>query len=383
MSLFNLGTRKNSSIENAKEGVEYVMYKDGNGFEVKILNLDHEMYAPKEGIVELEPLKVPKNASGAVRHLSDVSWEVVRDRSSGFLIGIPLTINPETKKIIWQGLNLKGKETLDLSIPDQRAKWICIKFSHFYNKSPNFQSSVKMAYKAVDKEAEAESYEIVRRKRRKAVDIADALVGEELNDVALMLGYDPLVMTKSQLYMEVNKYVENPNKLEGGKTGAEIFMEIYTSETRAELAILKRGLATGILNETHDTGITYRGISLGFTQSEALTYLRSNPSTKNSIDIQSKQSQEGTNVSMGKTVKVDPREELIKKQAAELAELKARAAKLENPESEGEDTELEELIKEGHNLQIKGIHRVGANRPIEERKSLIRQKIDAVKTSVE
>jgi len=166
MQTFNLGTRKNSGSETAKEGVEYIVYKVGKGNPIKLLNLDHPMYAPNEGFVVLEPTKFTKTLNGNYRHISDVSFKQIRDRSSGFIVGIPISVDPESNRIMYESINLKGVETLDLSIPDQRAKWICIKYSPFFIDSPNFQRGSKNAYKAIDREKEAQVYAKDRRTRR-------------------------------------------------------------------------------------------------------------------------------------------------------------------------------------------------------------------------
>lgn len=382
--LFEKGTRKNTGAEAAKEGVEYVILKDGNGTENKLLNLDHIMYAPKEGIVELEPTKVSKYIGGADRNMADVTLKVIRDKNTGYLIGIPLTVDPKTKNIIWERINLKGREVFDLSIPDQRMKWICIKNSYFYINSPNLHKGCRLVYRANDKEESNKIYELTRRIRRKATDIADTLEGEELEEMAMMIGLDPNLMSKASLFTEVSKFVENPNRMEGGKTGAEIFMELYDSPTRIELSILKRGLATGILESTYDKGIIYRGTTLGFNESEVIKYLHDHPNTKTSIDLQSKSSQEGTQQSMRKAPEqmseADAKIARLEKQLAEKdnelkKEREIKLDALSDADIEEINPEYAGLLEEAKRLGIRGAHLLARKGTIEDKIVAVQEKI--------
>jgi len=236
------------------------------------------------------------------------------------------------------------------------------------------------------------------------MEIADALHGEELEEVGMMLGHDPKTMSHEMLIMEINKSIENPNKVDGKKTGADIFMDIIESETRVELSILKRGFNTGILEETHDKGICFNGVTLGYNEAECLNFLRTNSAVKTSIDLRSRKSQEGTNQAMARReVVVDVKDAEIQNSKRKIAELEERLRQanavaanktasedLSELEADGvnvidssTDEELEALIKEGNSLVIKGIHLLGKNKPLEERKRLVKEKIDSVKDSVQ
>lgn len=366
--LFKKSILKNASAENAKEGTEYVIFKDGNMTEHKLLNLDHEMYAPFTGIIELEPTKVSKYMNGSDRNMADVSFKSIRDRNTGFIIGIPLGVDPETKRIMWERINLRGRETFDLSIPDQRARWVCIKNSHFYINSPNFQSGSKLAYKANDREEDNRTYELTRRVRRKASDIVDTLHGEELEEMGMMLGYDPSVMSTTSLFTAISKYVENPSRLDSGKTGAEIFVELYESDTRVDLSILKKGLHNGIIESTHDRGMVYRGTTLGFTEQEVLKTFRDNASVRTSIDLQTKSAAEGTSASMRKApeqmteaeAKIARLERMLAEKDEELkSERGVKLTAAANDDIEQINPRYAELLEEARRIKVPSPHLLG------------------------
>ena len=76
---------------------------------------------------------------------------------------------------------------------------------------------------------------------------------------------DPKGISKERLWMEVFKYAESK---------PEQFMKIYKSDTRVELATLKRALSVGVVYHSLKDGYTYSGQSLGFTEPDVLTFLK-------------------------------------------------------------------------------------------------------------
>ena len=62
------------------------------------------MYAPSEGIVELEPTKTHRTLNGNLRHLNDVSFKQIRDRNTGFIVGLPISVDPVTDRIIYESI---------------------------------------------------------------------------------------------------------------------------------------------------------------------------------------------------------------------------------------------------------------------------------------
>jgi hypothetical protein len=377
LGVFNLGTSKNSGARGAEEGVHYKIVKDGNNLEHKILNFENPDLCPRTGIIELEPLKSSR------RHLNHVSFRIIKDKEYGVLVGIPLDVDPKTKQLIFQKITLEEHETLDLSIPEQAMKWACIKRSHFYTKkdafgkelNPNFQAGSKTQYKAIDKEADALRFEKERRIKRSAIDIAESLIGIELEDFALNIGLDPRMLSPKTLWMEVVKYAEEkPLK----------FMEVWNSDSRVELSVLKRGISMGVISETIDKGINYNGLTLGFNEPEAVKYLKDHPSTRVSIDALSRKTDEQSEASMRvEPVIVDEKDAEIQRLKKQLAQMQtnAREATEKAIELQTEsdlleaDPELAELIKEAKSLDVRGVHNM-------KDKAKIRLKIDEKKRMI-
>lgn len=245
-------------------------------------------------------------------------------------------------------------------------RWACIKRSpYFYDMvngkqmNVNFMNHSKTRYVAIDKEREADKFELSRRTKRAAVDIAEALVGADLEDMALNLGFDPKIMSAKTLWMEVVKYSEtDPNN----------FMKVWNSDSRVELSILKRGISTGVISETIDKGINYNGLTLGFNEPEAVKYLKDHPATRVSIDALSKKNEKDGEQSMrvekNEAPIVDEKDAVIARLKAELArannsaaQANERALELQSESDLGSiDPELAELIKEAKVLGIKGVH---------------------------
>lgn len=388
---FNLSTEKNSGNRVPKEGVDYIVVTDGNGGEIKLLNLENPELAPFEGIVELVPLKFAKGFGNAIRHQNEASFRCIRDKRTGWLIGIPLPgFQGKNREIQFERFTVRSAEFLDLSIPKDRLKWICIKNGPFLKGSPNFQSQSKTIYEAVDKERQATEFHANRRTKRKASEIAESLHGQELIDMAIALGLDPKILSTTQLEMEVIKFAENPNR-ENGKTGAERFLEIYNSDSRLELTILKRAISVGIVSENLNQGINYNGVSMGFTEFEALQFLKKSPQLLNSIDLQSKTRNDASTQAFATApapVK-DEKDAVIERMKKEMAEMQARLAKTSEIAAEAVaandvkaiDSELSDLIEEAKRLGIKAPHLIGRNDEEEVRKQKIRDKINEVNST--
>lgn len=225
---------------------------------------------------------------------------------------------------------------------------------------------------------------MARRSRISASEIAGNLVGESLRDMALALGFDPKSMSEDQLWMEVVKFAENTTKDRiTGKTGSEMFLEIYNSETRNDLVILKRAVSTGVVTITPALGYSWNGHTLGFTEADAVVFIRQNNSIRSTIDALSRKTQNVStqNHETARAVINAPsaNEERLRRELEEaLAKLNALTEKVESASADT-DSELEDLLAEGHRLEIKGIHLISKNKPLEERKLAVRSKIESVK----
>lgn len=361
MNIFNLSTKKNSNAKGIEENVHYKIVKDGHGIEHKVLNFENEEICPRFGIIQLEPMKTSR------RHLNNASFKVILDRELGVLVGIPSGIDYKTKQIMWKKIIVEENETLDLSIPDQAMMWACIRrgpyFTDFRNgkeQNPNLQVSSKTKYKAIDKEREAETFLLNRRTKKKATEIAEELVGEELREYGMNFGFDVNLLSPTSLSVEVIKYAESE---------PEKFMAIHNSDTRVELTVLNKAKSMGVVVESYDNGTTYGGVTLGFNQSEVLKYLKDHPATVTSIDALCRQNEREGDIAMD--VKKVPLE--ADDANAEIARLRRELALKEkalrnatdiavelraNTDLNSIDPEFAELMKEAKRYDVKGAHNI-------------------------
>jgi hypothetical protein len=302
------------------------------------------------------------------------------------LIGIHNGNHPKTKELRFVPIVVKDVEFFNLANPTERRRYIVIKHGPFVVGSPNFMAGSRTQYKIVDKEKESNDYFAERKLKKSASEIADSLWGEKLENMAIALGYDPKLMSPTQLHMEVCKYAESDQKI-NGKTGAQRFMEVMNSDME-ELVILKRGLSTGIVEQI---GIEYRfgGIPIGMSELEAIQYLKTHPTTTISIDTQSRGKQTTSHATEQPKQAVIPDQyaATIENLRKELAEAKKRIKDVSEVALEQtslntvaeENPEYAELLEEAKTLKVKGAHMVGRGRPIAERIQLLKDKIEDTK----
>ena len=375
---------------NGKEVADYVYIKDGHGYEHKVFNLDSPKYAPFEGIVELIPTKYSKGFAGVggsatFRHKPEITFRGYRDKATQALIGISIGVNQKTKDLEFQRITVQDVMFLDLSIPAERKKFICIKYSPFLEGSPNFNVTAKTTYKLVDKQKEADDFFAKRNTIKKAAEIAEGLVGEPLENFATALGFDPKLYSPTQLSMEVIKFAENTQKV-NGKTGAERFMDAWNSDTRKELVILKRGLATNIVTESPTDGFMFNGVPLGLTEEEACWELKRKEHIAASIDTQARTKQSHSTIpTQAKAVIASPESDRIKELERQLQEQMRinRELNVANKvDKGGEDAdaieiEYKELCEEARKAGMKGPQLIGGkNKSTEEKILLLRKALN-------
>lgn len=362
-NIFIPSTRKNSRGEATQEDVEFVIWKNPNtGEEYKLLNLENDKYAPRTGLIELKPVKVDK------RHENSVGMRLIYDKATGCHVGIPVRFDPKTNAALWQKVTISNSETYDLSIPDQRMQWIMVKHSPYFTdpdengieRNVNFNSDMKARYKAIDREREALIFAKTLTLKNKAESIAQALDQDlaQLEEVGLMCGFDPKALSSMRLWMEVCKFAEKK---------PEEFLKIYKSEMRTELATLRRAIQCGVVNHSLAKGYMYSGQSLGYSEPDALLFLKDHPNVLAAIDAVSRKRDSETleTKSIPKnTVTEENAKELIYQQ--KIKELEAQLA-AKNSETlgqvadsilENEDPEFAQLLKKAKALDVKGAHKI-------------------------
>jgi hypothetical protein len=346
-NFFNLDIQDRTGNDLIKEGVHYKIVNDGNGVPRKIINFENPEICPREGIIQLHPMRL------STRHENRLGLRVCVDRTTGIIYGIPTGINEKTKEIEFMKINLVDAETLDLSIPVDAMKWTVLKNSYFVEGSPNLRGKPK--YKVHDVEKIANNFLNQRSQRRKAVDIAEGLAGSQLVDMARNLGIPPESNSVPTMHMEVIKRAEDSPKT---------FMEIWDSPTRIQLTVLKRSIAAGVVVFDTVLGFTYNGSPLGATEGLAVEFLKDYPQICQAIDMLSKK-QENASVKAMAKMEVKPiLDDKDARIAALEAQLAASDAVLKTVASEKMivdvtaeiNPEMAELLAEAKRLNVRGAH---------------------------
>lgn len=337
------------------EGTHYEIVKDGTGYGYKYAILDHEIWCPKEGIVEIRKMKNNLTVDGRPKNDDEVVIKRFKDRSTDLLFGLHSGVDDNSKQINHTYVKFDGNMMFDLSIVEDRRLYIMAMRGPATEGSPNQMG--KPTYKLHDKQIIA-SVNIDKRKlRRKAEDIIDTLKGSSLEEMARNIGVNVEANKNPQMLLdEVNRIAEaNPSK----------FIEIFESPKREYITIFKRAISKGIITLEFATGnYMYGSIVLGNGEDASVNFLQEKEGMSASIKIQCDGIDSGTKKSMS-FVKDEISE--IDKLRAELAELKkAKSADAhvhvksevaeKHPLKKEDDEELDTLRARAKELKIQGAH---------------------------
>ena len=92
--------KKAGEMPELKEGEHYEIVKDGTGYGYKYAILDSEIWAPKEGIVEIKRLKNNLTVDGRPKNDDEVIIKRYKDRETGLLFGLHTGVDDRTKPIV-------------------------------------------------------------------------------------------------------------------------------------------------------------------------------------------------------------------------------------------------------------------------------------------
>lgn len=337
--------------EMLKEGEDYIVVKDGNGYDWKLVNLNNQKYCKREGIIEIEAMRKSNKQD------NNKMFRCITDKKTGLIWGIPTGISKETKDLQFKAFWIENSMTFDLSIPQQATAWAVISNSPYIEGSPNQHG--KSIYKVIDKERSAALEMDKRSMKNKASAIIETLKGDALIEMALNLGVN--VDANRSIFMLTNEVYrmmeENPKQ----------FLEIYNNPNREYVTIFNKAYAKGFI--THDivsNTFMYGGLPMGHNKESAVKYLVDNTSTAVAINAKCRQKDSESLVSMGiKEVKSSESEEAkLRKKIMEL-ESKLAESKKDEPVEEfktpfavvtDEEEELESLRARAKELKIKGAH---------------------------
>jgi hypothetical protein len=347
----------------------WTLFKAGE-LTYKVVNFDNEIYAPKIGIIELVPMKRTN------RHQNTLRMSAVLDTTGDFFYGIPAGFDRISNSIKWQPIVIFDYETLDLSVPDQRKKWIVIKNGYSIEKSPNLQGKPK--YKVYNKEEEAQKFMLQRAPKRRAIEVAEGLIGRELIAMGRAHGFQVETMSETQLAAKIIQSAEENHVR---------FLEFWNNPSRVQVAILHNGIATGVLHVDPINGYMYGGLQLGISEAFAVDYLTKDPHMCQVIDQESKKKESASIKAMASKTKESTEDETTTRLKQRIAELEAENQRISHAKlsemadiavdkiTATEDPELAALKAEAKALKVSGWNLIKDKEKL--RKSIADKKTEA------
>ncbi len=337
--------------ENTKDF--FKVLKDGNGVEIKVINLDNPAVCKRQGLVEVVPLRERKNSNGVVIYPSRATFKRFIDRETKCSVGIIEGIDPKTKEFKYKSIAIEGRRIYDLSDINDAQELACIKVSPYLEGSPNQDRSSPPMFKIYDKEKQAHENLAKVKTRRKAEHAADGLTGDLLDDMLKACGIGTIGMSEVSKQYAIIKYAEDhPTE----------FLKHFESPTRAEAFLLKQAIEFDVVKQNPDVGFLYRTTVLGLNEQFAIEYLVGNPNISTAIQALVDMKKDETLKSNKVETVADPEAEL-KSAQDEVARLKAQLAKQVNANAEAElghsldlDQEFEDLKVRAKDLKIKSWH---------------------------
>jgi len=333
--------------ETLVEGTHYEIVKDGTGYGYKYAILDHIIWAPKEGIVEIKRLKNNLTLAGTPKNDDEVIIKRYKDRETGLLFGLHTGVDDRTKAIAHNIVKLDGNMMFDLSIPADRRLYIMAMRSPSVEGSPN--QSGKPIYKIFDKQVNASKNIDKRTLRRRCEDIIASLKHDQLEEMALNIGVNVVANRNHDMLLdEVYRVAENePRK----------FIEIFENPNREFISIFHKARAKNIISLDYATNtFMYGGLLLGHSQDAAISYLTEKTNIAYSIKTQCEDIDNGTKKSMAFVKEqVDPEKEAMRKELEELRKLKAEKLNSQSVDTTGtSENDFNKLKEKAKELGIKG-----------------------------
>jgi hypothetical protein len=336
MNVFNL-TSNNNVSETLREGHDYIIVKDGNGAETKIVNLANEKYCPRKGFIEIEAMRKSN------KHENVKMIRKIRDKKTNLFYGIPTGINTETKELQFKAIWIDNKMLFDLSIPDQAMACAIILNSQYIEGSPNQQG--RSLWKVIDKEVLAHKEINKRTLRRQAEAIIESLSGGALEEAAINLGIN--VDANRSVFMMTNE-IYRVMELDPKK-----FIELHNNPEREYISVFNKAVAKGfIINDVVTGNYIYGNIPLGHNKEMAIKFLVDNTGMATTLnakcDMQDAESRKSMEVQQD-TVQSQSKEAEMQKKIMELeAELAKNkpAEEFKSPFADMESAVSEETKKD-------------------------------------
>ncbi len=250
----------------------FFIYKDANGIEMKIANVNNPHICKKEGIIEVECIK----KSNTIEPKYSISN--VFDSELGMWFGVIMGWDSRAKDLRWKRFSIGDRRTYDLSKHSDRVEWSVMSRSTRLVGSPYAKG--KPLYRVYDRDAEAKEIIAKSTIRSKAMEIAtNDIAIEEMMDIYRCFGRNPEGFSPVRLKAELIKIAERSPKE---------FYDAWHNKNRGVVIIFNRCLSLGLISGSASGYMWKDSLPLGMTEQAAMDYLISHPSVLNQADLESK-----------------------------------------------------------------------------------------------
>ncbi len=253
---------------------KFIIVKDGNNQEHKVVNFDNPDMVKRTGTVIIRAIRKQS------RHQPNSMFRCYRDRETGIIWGIPNGIDQFNKNLLFQSIAVNDIRSYDLSVMQDRQEYAVISKAPFLKGSPYAKGKPSHEIYDVQEEALRKIEKIDAR--LESDKIIKALSPLQILDMARNCGgidtnNNSEIVIKAELYDFVER---EPEK----------FMAIWNNTNRQILTVFNRCKVTGLISFDLNNGYLWKkATQLGTSEPMALAYMAKHQSLLLAMDMESKQ----------------------------------------------------------------------------------------------
>lgn len=233
----------------------YTIYRDGNGVAHKIANFENPIICRTKGIIRIEAVK-----KGSSKQANFV-YRTAFDSIARVIYGVPLGVDPNTKKIIWKSFTLNEFKILNLSNQNEAEEWAIL-------KNHEIMKGARKAYRIIDEEEQAREETTKILLTEQAVGIAkDMKLKDWIPAVRFLLAGEekPENMSPTVLQNRVMRLAQD--------TPGEL-IKYWKNENRKYIDLLEGAKAVGLVHHDYKNGWLFdKKMPMGTTWDDALRFL--------------------------------------------------------------------------------------------------------------
>lgn len=263
--------------------------EDGNGFKIKVANMNNPLICPRKGVVQFESIK--KTAYKQ----TEFSFTTAYDPIARVTYGIPIGLNPVTKRIIWQRFYVSDFREYDLK--NERDAVECAIFSRLACVQGSMFQKGRLSFRKYDVDAIAD--EAVRKitMSEEAIGIVKNMKLKDWIPLARFLGKVPENLSESRLRQEV---------FETARNNPDEILNYWHNTSRQLIDLFHAGKAVGVIHFDVIQGWMYkRTMPIGKTEALAIDYISKDATFASGLLSEVKSKDRATRTIQGKDVNAD------------------------------------------------------------------------------